>query len=120
MNIHRKRNLEAGFTLIELLIVIAIIGTFLTLALPTYKGAIVKAQNQSCEVNKRMVATALEAYAIENGGSYPSASEALNELSDKGYLGQAPVCPAKGTYVVEISTDGKKINVKCSKHENPS
>lgn len=119
MNTRRKHNLEAGFTLIELLIVIAIIGTFLTLALPTYKGAIAKAQSRSCEVNKRMVATALEAYAIENGGSYPSASGALNELSDKGYLGQAPVCPANGTYAVEISADGKKINVKCSKHENP-
>jgi prepilin-type N-terminal cleavage/methylation domain-containing protein len=113
-----KRSSEAGFTLIELLIVIAIIGAFLMIALPTYKGAVANAQTRSCEVNKRMVVTTLEAYAAENGGSYPAAATALQSLVDAGYLREAPECPLKGTYTVEVSADGKKITVKCSKHDS--
>jgi len=116
----RSRNPQDGFTLIELLIVIAIMGTFLMLALPTYKGAVANAQNQSCKVNKRMVITALEVYAAENGGAYPAQATALTDLENKGYLREVPSCPLGGTYSVEISADGKKIDVKCSHHDASS
>lgn len=117
MEASKKERREAGFTLIELLIVIVIIGAFLALALPNYKGAVAKAQTRSCEVNQRMIVTTLEAYAIENGGGYPPAASALTELVTKGYLGNTPVCPLQGTYEIKASADGKSIAVTCSKHD---
>ncbi|MFT9849368.1 competence type IV pilus major pilin ComGC [Aneurinibacillus sp. REN35] len=119
MEAHEKEKREAGFTLIELLIVIVIIGAFLALALPNYKGAVAKAQTRSCEVNQRMILTTLEAYAVENGGAYPAAADALTELVDKGYLGNTPTCPLQGAYEVTASADGKSMSVACSKHGGP-
>jgi prepilin-type N-terminal cleavage/methylation domain-containing protein len=107
---------EGGFTLIELLIVVAIIGTFLMLAVPNYKGAVASAQTKNCQVNQRIILTALEAYAIDNNNEYPTAATALSVLEEKGYLHQKPQCPSGGGYTIEIVD--KKVKVKCSKDEH--
>jgi prepilin-type N-terminal cleavage/methylation domain-containing protein len=112
----RAKKKEAGFTLIELLIVVAIIGAFLMVAFPNYKSAVANAYSRSCEANQRLILTALEAYAIENGNEYPPAANALGELVAKGYLHEEPKCPAKGQYKVEVSSAEKKVTVTCDKH----
>lgn len=112
-----SRHNEHGFTLIEMLIVVAIIGVFLSLALPVYKDTVANAQNQSCKLNERMLKVAMETHYLNNSNKYPTAGKEIEELIDKHYLEESPVCSGGGTYTFTVSTDGKSVNVSCSKHD---
>ena len=61
----------AAFTLIELLIVVAIIAILAAIAVPNFLEAQVRAKVGRVETDMRSLATALEAYRIENT-KYPS------------------------------------------------
>src|SRR5512133_2279851 len=67
-----------GFTLIELLIVVAIIAILAAIAVPNFLEAQVRSKVSRVKADLRTVTTALESYAIDFNGKYPS----LN-----GYLG---------------------------------
>lgn len=78
-----RRN-QSGFTLIELLVVVIIIGILAAIALPNFIGAQDKAREASVKANMRTAQIAAEAYATDNGGTYPASS------SDTGYLSYYP------------------------------
>ncbi|WP_051331217.1 competence type IV pilus major pilin ComGC [Aneurinibacillus terranovensis] len=107
---------ERGFTLIEMLIVIAIIGIFLSLALPDYKGTVVKAQERSCKLTQQMILTALDSYYIDHNNQYPPGATAFQVLVDNHYLQSVPKCPGNGTISVKIAADGLSAAVTCSEH----
>jgi type IV pilus assembly protein PilA len=65
---------EKGFTLIELLVVILIIGILAAIAIPTFLNQKTKANDASAESMARTAATAMEAYATSNNGSYSGAT----------------------------------------------
>jgi type II secretion system protein G len=57
---------EAGFTLIELLIVIAIIGILAAIAIPNLLNAVQRGKQKRSMSDMRTMATAVEAYAVDN------------------------------------------------------
>jgi type IV pilus assembly protein PilA len=71
--LRRRAEDEKGFTLIELLVVILIIGILAAIAIPAFLNQRSKAYDSAAKSNVRTAQTAMETYATDNNGSYPSA-----------------------------------------------
>lgn len=65
---------RVGFTLIELLIVVAIIGILAAIAVPNFLNAQTRAKVAHVEADFKSIATALEAYRVDNN-DYPVDSD---------------------------------------------
>ena len=93
---------QPGFTLIELLVVIAIIAILAGILVPNFLHARAQTQTASCEGNLKNIATALEEYATDHGGQYPSTSANVDANLFGGatnpYLTITPNDPAGGSY----------------------
>ncbi len=72
-----------GFTLIELLVVILIIGILLALIIPNFVLFQERARRSSVKNNMHIFQTALEAYAVDHNGAYPS--EDISWAEDEEY-----------------------------------
>lgn len=99
-----RRNARA-FTLVELLIVMAIIATLLTVALPRYFGSVDKSKEVALKQSLSVMRDALDKYYGDHA-KYP---ESLDELVEKRYIRNLPVDPiterADTWTVVEVPPD---------------
>lgn len=78
-----------GFTLIELLIVMAIVATLLTIAVPRYFGSLAHSRDVALKENLKVLRLSLDKYASDKG-HFPAT---LDALVTEQYLRAVPVDP---------------------------
>ncbi|HEY55009.1 MAG TPA: type II secretion system protein [Dehalococcoidia bacterium] len=71
---------EKGFTLIELLVVIAILGILAAIVVPNFGRFFGQGQDEACDIEDRMMATATMAYVAENQAC-PTTADYLTQLA---------------------------------------
>ncbi len=102
-NYHAMVNLtprKRAFTLIELLIVITIIGILAVAFIPRLAGASGRARDAQRKSDLQQIASALEFYAQDNGGLYPTAPSTNCIPSLTNYLTTTPVDPSNPTAAI--------------------
>ncbi len=115
----RTSNKQGGFTLIELLIVIAIIGILAAIAIPNLLNAVQRGKQKRSMADMRSLATAVEAYHVDNGmfptaactaGMYTTLGTALNNgsftLLAPTYIAQPPLRDGWGRFLVYNVNNG--------------
>jgi general secretion pathway protein G len=93
---------QSGFTLIELMIVIAIIGILLTLAIPSFVGAIKHAREAALKEDLQTMRTAIDTYTMDK----QKGPQSLDDLVQDGYLRTIPEDPitrSRDTWVTDSS-----------------
>ena len=96
MTHHEK---ASGFTLIELMVVLAVIATLLTLAVPRYFASLEKSRESVLQQDLALMRATLDKYYGDKG-RYP---DALDELVSSKYLRSLPVDPiteSSATWVI--------------------
>ena len=99
-----ERVRRGGFTLVELLVVMAIIATLLTIALPRYFGSVDKSKEVTLRQSLNVMRDAIDKFYADNG-RYP---DRLEDLVDKRYIRALPVDPitdSATTWVLVPSPD---------------
>ena len=87
-----KRHSQNAFTLVELLVVMAIIATLLTIAVPRYFHSVEKSREAVLHQNLALMREMLDKYYGDNG-KYP---DSLEELVSRKYLRSLPSDPVTG------------------------
>lgn len=87
-----NRHAQKGFTLIELVVVMAIIATLLTIAVPRYFHSVEKSREAVLRQNLALTREALDKYYGDNG-KYP---DSLEDLASRKYLRSLPLDPITG------------------------
>lgn len=80
---------QSGFTLIELAVVMTIVGTLTSLAIPSYQRSLIKARETVLMEDLFQLRTSIDAYFADNA-KYP---DSLDDLVAKRYLRQLPKDP---------------------------
>jgi prepilin-type N-terminal cleavage/methylation domain-containing protein/prepilin-type processing-associated H-X9-DG protein len=68
----RVKGSRSGFSLVELLVVVAIIAVLISLLLPTLAKVKRQAKITECASNLRQICLAMNAYAMNNNGEFPT------------------------------------------------
>ena len=78
--IRRQPRRRAGFTLMEVLLVLLILGVIAAMVVPRLLGSLKTANIQQTQASIKGLENALEYYAKDHGGEYPSTAEGLQAL----------------------------------------
>lgn len=106
-----SRSARAGFSLAELMVVIVILGLIATIVVPNLLDRFTFAQIKKAGMDIGALESAVDTYAIENGGKYPESLEILVTPDEKGRTflkgyNQVPLDPWKNPYVFEPASSG--------------
>ncbi len=87
------RRSQRGFTLIEILIVMTIVSILVSIAVPLYQRAIVRAKESVLKNNLFTLRTVIDEYTYDK----KRAPQSLEDLVNEGYLRQIPIDPITGS-----------------------
>jgi general secretion pathway protein G len=90
MNLRYRRR---GFTLIEMMIVMTIISILVSIAVPMYQKAILRAKESLLRNNLFTLRTMIDEYTVDK----QKAPQALQDLVGEGYLRDVPMDPMTGS-----------------------
>ena len=116
---------KKGFTLIELLIVVAIIGIIAAIAIPNLLNAIQRGKQKRTMADMRSIATAVEAFSVDNN-RYPSGGSPLSAIRssvEPRYIKKLPTVDAwnfEYDYQAEASSAQEYTIVSCGKDNDCS
>jgi general secretion pathway protein G len=85
----RAINDRRGFTLIEIMVVVAIIVTILSIAVPFYTTAMVRAKESVLQSNLFTMRSVIDQYTYDK----EEPPQSLDELVSEGYLREIPIDP---------------------------
>jgi general secretion pathway protein G len=88
-----QKHRERGFTLVELMIVMAIIATLATIAIPSYINAVRHADEAVLREDLQTMRQAIDSYTIDK----EKAPQSLDDLVQAGYLKSIPIDPITKT-----------------------
>jgi general secretion pathway protein G len=112
MVMNERRTRSKGFTLIELLIVLAIVGTLLTIAVPSYFASLDNAKETALRQSLSVMRTAIDHYKGDLG-KYPDSLQTLVEAKYLRSLPADPITGAPDQWTVETAADpGQPSGVK--------
>ncbi|HEX8984828.1 MAG TPA: type II secretion system protein [Bryobacteraceae bacterium] len=89
----RSSGRRRGFTLIEIMIVMTIISILVSIAVPMYQKAILRAKESLLRSNLFTLRTMLDEYTVDK----QKAPQSLQDLVSEGYLRDVPVDPITGS-----------------------
>jgi general secretion pathway protein G len=104
-----KRALRRGFTLIEMMVVMAIIVILISVAVPFYQKAILRAKETVLHNNLSAMRNAIDAYAFDK----QKAPHDLSDLVSDGYLREVPRDPVTGkndTWKIIMEDAGQAVS----------
>jgi len=84
---------RAGFTLIEIMIVMTIISILVSVAVPMYQKAIMRAKESLLRNNLFTLRTVIDEYTYDK----QKAPQTLQDLVSEGYLKDVPIDPITGS-----------------------
>ena len=85
--------MKCGFTLIEMMIVMAIIVTLISLAVPYYQKSLIRAKESVLRSNLHTLRMAIDEYAFDK----QKAPQSLQDLVTESYLHDVPKDPITGS-----------------------
>jgi type IV pilus assembly protein PilA len=110
-----RSRVRRGFTLVELLVVVLILATLMSVALPLYLAAISDAQRKACRANMQTISNAVMAARVRSlASSYTSIITSGLTTANLQDLQAIPVCPNQGTYSLVSINSGASFSVSCS------
>lgn len=89
---------EKGFTLIELLVVIAILGILAAIIVPNFGKFFGAGQTEACQIEERMIKSALMAYVADTLGDDPTPVCADVTTGDLAQYFETPESDIQGDY----------------------
>ncbi len=89
----RRGGRRFGFTLVEILIVMTIISILVSVAVPMYQKAVLRAKESLLRSNLFTMRTVIDEYTYDK----QKAPQTLQDLVSEGYLRQVPIDPITGS-----------------------